>query len=160
YSVENSIGVKDMPPVEAAKAREFVNAIIATAFDGQPYERAIEAWQLVREKPWSFEPPPKTHYYWSFSKATAAYDALAYWAQVSVPTLLVYGEEDERVPPRASAMQISRAYLNCKGCSIEVVVFPNADHTFRLRSNNTDAFTWPRTVPGYPETLINWATQM
>ena len=159
FSVENSLGIRNMSPSDAEGAREFVGAIVATAFDGQPREQLIEVWQKVRKKPWAFEPPPETDSYWRFSKKIAAYDALSHWRQVSAPTLLVYGEVDERVPVRASAARIADAYLGGKGTSFRTVFFAGGDHTFRLAPTRPAAFSWPRTVPGYPEVLIKWALE-
>jgi alpha-beta hydrolase superfamily lysophospholipase len=159
FSLENALGVGAMSSSDAAAARELVAAIVATAYHGRPRERLIEVWQKVREKPWAFEPPPETDSYWSFSKRTAAYDALALWRQVSAPTLLVFGEADERVPARTSAARIAEAYLGGKGTSMKAVFFAGADHTFRLRSAPEGAFAWPRTAPGYPDVLIEWALE-
>jgi hypothetical protein len=49
-----------MSPADAAAAREFVRALVATAYDGEPRERLMEAWRKVRGKPWAFEPPPES----------------------------------------------------------------------------------------------------
>jgi pimeloyl-ACP methyl ester carboxylesterase len=159
FSVENSLGIKNLSPGEAQEARAFVKAIMDTAFGGQPYEHAVEAWQKVQTRPWAFGLPPRTHSYWSFSRKIAAYDALSYWRRVSAPTLLVFGEADERVPPRLSAARIAEAYLNGQGSSFKAMFFLGADHTFRVPSNDGHSFSWPRTAPGYPEALIHWAEE-
>jgi uncharacterized protein len=157
FSVENALGVRAMSPADAAAAREFVRALVATAYDGEPRERLMEAWRKVRDKPWAFEPPPETDSYWSFSRKTAAYDAPSHWRHVSAPTLLVFGELDERVPVRESAARIAQAYLSGEGTSLEVLYFRGAGHTFRLAPPADAAFSWPRTVGGYPQLLIDWA---
>lgn len=159
FSVENSLGIQNMPPVEAQEAHTFVKAIMDTAYGGQPYEQAVEAWEKVQQRPWAFKLPPKADRYWSFSQKIAAYDALAFWRQLSAPTLLVSGEADERVPARASAARIAEAYLSGKGTAIKVMLFPGADHTFRVGSNKVQAFSWPTTASGYPEALIHWAEE-
>ncbi|MCX7172629.1 MAG: alpha/beta fold hydrolase [Proteobacteria bacterium] len=159
YSVENSLGVKNMSPAEAQEAHEFVNAIMETAFGGEPYEHAVEVWEKLRHRPWTFKLPPKASSYWSSSRKTAAYDAPSYWRQVSAPTLLVFGDADERVPARASAASIAEAYLNGRGTSFKVMFFPGADHTFRVRSKDAHAFPWPTTASGYPDALVNWAEE-
>jgi pimeloyl-ACP methyl ester carboxylesterase len=159
FSVENSLGIRNLSPGEALEAHAFVGAVMDTAFGGQPYEHAVEAWQKVQARPWAFGLPPSTHSYWSFSRKIADYDAVAYWRRVAAPTLLVYGEADERVPPRPSAARIAGAYLGGQGSSCKVLFFPGADHTFRMPANDGRAFSWPRTAPGYPEALIRWAAE-
>ncbi|MDR3683766.1 MAG: alpha/beta hydrolase, partial [Geothrix sp.] len=157
YSVENSLGVQRLPQIEAQEARAFVSALMDVAYGGQPYAHAVAAWQKVQARPWAFGLPPETHAYWTFSRKIAAYDVLAQWRQVAAPTLLVFGEGDERVPPRPSAARIAEAYLGGPGTSFQVRFFPGADHTFRLHPDPGGAFAWPRTAPGYPDALIRWA---
>jgi dienelactone hydrolase len=159
YSVENSLGVPRLPPAEAQEAHAFVSALMDVAYGGQPYEHAVEAWQKVQHRPWAFGLPPEAHSYWTFSRKIAAYDVLSHWRQVSAPTLLVFGEADERVPPRPSAAWIADAYLNGHGTSFQALLFPGADHTFRLHPDHGGAFAWPLTAPGYPEALIRWAAE-
>jgi dipeptidyl aminopeptidase/acylaminoacyl peptidase len=159
YSVENSLGIQHLPPAEAQEARAFVSALMDVAYGGQPYEHAVAAWQKVQQRPWAFGLPPATHAYWTFSRKIAAYDVLSQWRQVAAPTLLVFGEGDERVPPRASAARIAEAYLGGQGTSFQALFFPVADHTFRLHPDHGGAFAWPRTAPGYPEALIRWAAE-
>jgi dipeptidyl aminopeptidase/acylaminoacyl peptidase len=159
FSVENSLGVGAMSPADAAAAHEYVLALVATAYDGAPREALMEAWRKVRDKPWAFEPPPESDSYWAFSRKTAAYDAPSHWREVSAPTLLVFGERDERTPARESAARIAQAYLSGKGTSLEVLYFPGAGHTFRLAPSAGAAFTWPRTVGGYPQRLVDWASR-
>jgi dipeptidyl aminopeptidase/acylaminoacyl peptidase len=74
--------------------------------------------------------------------------------------LLIYGEADERVPPRASAARIAEAYLGSRGSRLEVMFFPDGDHTFRLPPSTRGRFEWPRTVPGYPDRVIDWVLQV
>jgi len=157
FSVENSLGVNNLPPIEAEEARAFVKAITATAFEGQPYEKAVEAWRNIQRRPWAFDLPSSSHSYWRFCGKIAGYDATTYWRLVSAPTLLAYGEKDERVPPRPSSARIAEAYLNGSGTSFQLRFFPGADHTFRLPPDPGGAFSWPRTATGYPEALIDWA---
>jgi pimeloyl-ACP methyl ester carboxylesterase len=156
FSVGNSIGVDDLAPEERQLAERFVRALVATAYEGAPREEMLAAWEAVRDRPWAFEPPAESSHYWSFSRRIASYDALAHWRRVAVPALLVYGEEDERVPPRPSAQRIAEAYLGSVGSRLEVVLFPGADHTFRLQPANQGSFEWPRTVSGYPSRVIDW----
>lgn len=160
YSLENSVGVQEMDSSDAAAAREYVRLVVAIAYDGQPRERLMAAWRNVRTKPWAFEPPAETDNYWSFSRRVAAYDAIPLWRQVTAPTLLVYGEADERVPPRASASRIAEACLDGNGKSLAIMFFPQADHSFRLSAPAVSGFSWPRTAPGYPDSLIDWTLRV
>jgi hypothetical protein len=37
--------------------------------------------------------------------------------------------------------------------TVDVRVFEGADHTFRIRREGD---VWPRTVPGYPDAILEW----
>jgi len=157
YSIENEIGVPRMTDAEAHDARAFVAALVATAYGGAPRDSLLSVYASIRSRSWAFEPPPASDPYWNFSRQLAAYDPLAFWQRVSAPTLLVYGEADERVPPRRSAARIAAAYLDGSGASIEVLVLPHADHSFRIPPAAGTSFAWPVTAPGYPAQLVDWA---
>ena len=160
YSLENALGVKQMAPQEGARARRFIDAIVAAAYDGESYQKVLEAWQECRTSSWAFEPPPPTHYYWAFSRKIASFDAAAYWSQVSAPTLVVSGEKDERIPAHLSAARIAEAYLRGAGTSLSVKFFPGADHTYRIQPDNAKRYSWPKTAPDYPDAIIAWAREV
>ena len=160
YSVSNNLRVRDMAEADRQLAERYVRAIVATAFDGAPRAKLEAVWQEVHDRPWAFPPPPESDFYWSFSRRIASYDPLMYWRRVAVPVLLVYGEADERVPPRASAARISEAYLGSRGPQLQAMFFPGGDHTFRLPPHAAGIFEWPTTVPGYPDRMIEWVVQV
>ncbi len=160
YSVSNNLRVRDMAEPERQLAERYVRAIVATAFEGAPRAKLEAVWQQVRDRPWAFSPPPESAFYWSFSRRIASYDPATYWRRVTVPALLVYGEADERVPPRASAARIADAYLGSRGPRLQVMFFPGGDHTFRLPARAAGRFEWPTTVPGYPDHVIEWVLQV
>jgi len=160
YSVGNEVRVRSMVAAERQLAERYIRAIVATAYDRAPRAAVESAWREVRDRAWAFPPPPESDFYWSFSRRIASYDPLDFWRRVSAPALLVYGEGDERVPPRASAARIAETYLGSRGSRLDVVLFPDADHTFRLPPSAPEKFQWPRTVPGYPDRVIEWILQV
>lgn len=161
FSIGNSIGIGSLPPEEAALAREYLEALVATAYHGAPRERLLAVWQKVRERPWAFEPPPAEDAYWEIGRRAGTFDPLAHWRQVAAPVLLVYGSADARVPPRPSAARITEAVVGAgRGDRFAVRIFPGADHTFRLRSPAGTGFAWPRTAPGYPEEVVEWVARV
>lgn len=160
YSLINAVGVSRLPAAEQPMAKRFIDAIVATAYDGDPRAQLENVWQSVREKPWAFQPPSASDPYWSFSRRIASYRPLDYWRRIAVPVLLVYGEDDERVPARKSAAQIAEAYLGGQGTQLEVRLFPAADHTFRLQPRTPGKFEWPRSAPGYPGGMVRWVVKI
>lgn len=156
YSLGNAIGVSHIPESNRPQAERFIEAIVVTAYNDSPRKQLESVWQAVRDQPWAFKPPPESDPYWTFSRLTAAYDPLDYWRRVTVPTLLIYGEDDERVPVRKSAARIADAYLAGEGAQLDVRILPDADHTFRLQFRTSDNFEWPKSASGYPEAIIQW----
>jgi uncharacterized protein len=156
YSIANHLGLDAMPEADRQLADRYVRAMVATAYDGAPRADLDLAWQAVRDRPWAFPPPSESDSYWSFSRRIAAYDPLVYWRQVSAPALLIYGEDDARVPARASAAKIADAYLGSRGARLDVMFLSGADHTFRLPPDEPGRFQWPKTAPGYPDRMIEW----
>jgi uncharacterized protein len=159
FSLENELKVRSMPEAERQLAQRYVHAIVATAYLGAPRAELDRIWTEVRGHAWAFAAPPDSSYYWSFSRRTADYNPLDYWSQVTVPVLLVYGEEDERVPARLSAGRIAQSCLGSKGTTLDVIMFPLADHNFRLQQNTPGKFEWSKSAPGFPERLIAWVLQ-
>ena len=152
YSIENSIDLSSVAVPEAVIARDYIRTLVTTAYRALPHQHLMELWDQVKGKSWAIEPPPDGSYYWSWSPQWAQYDPLSYWRRVHAPVLLVYGANDQRVPARASAAAITKALIDGGADSVTVHIFPNADHTLRLRSK-----VWPGTPSGYPDILIEWA---
>ena len=159
FSIENDLNVRGLPATEKRLAKRYVRALVATAYEGAPRSELERVWKEVRGHSWAEEPPPASDPWWYFSRRIARYDPLHFWRRVTVPALLLYGEEDEREPPRRSAARIAEAYLGAGGLRLDVIFFPLADHNYRLRQNASGTFAWPKSAPGYPERVIEWVLQ-
>lgn len=156
YSVENSIGVSGLPPTEQIDAKRFVKAIIDVAYNSAPRTQLDDVVKRFRGRSWFFQPPPPEHHYWAFSRATASYRVLDFWRQVRSSVHLVYGERDQRVPPRASADTITAALSAAGNKRLAVKIYPKASHTFHLEPQSPPG-GWPKRVPGYADALVAWA---
>jgi dienelactone hydrolase len=156
FSVGNFVGIPSMSGEEALLARAYVEALVDVAYHGAPRDSLDAITERARGREWFFEPPAPENSYWSFSRRIADYDPLVWWRQVDVPVLLVYGSEDERVPVEPSVAAITEA-LESVGRSATVRIFYGADHTFRLRRPGDE---WPRTVPGYPDLILEWLADL
>lgn len=154
YSVGGSLGVGSLSGAEAAEARDFVDRIVAVAYEGADRASLDAAAARYRGRAWFFEPPPPEHHYWRFSARIAGYDPVAQWRRVRAPVLLLYGENDERVPPVPSAAAIRSALAEADETDVTVRIFPGADHAFRLSARPGG---WPRRAPDYASVMIDWA---
>ena len=156
FSLSHDLKIDGLPSEQKSLAIKYIRAVVKTAYEGAPRSQLERIWQEVRGYSWAFAPPPETDSYWSFSRQNANFDPLAFWRRVTVPTLLLYGDRDEREPPRLSAARIAQAYLEGQGLSLQVIVFPQADHSYRLVRDNKGKFIWPTSAPGYPDRAIEW----
>jgi dipeptidyl aminopeptidase/acylaminoacyl peptidase len=153
YSVGNAIGVSTLTGDDRADAEAFVRQIVAVGYEGRPYGDLTAMAQRFEDRPWFFQPPPADDYYWSFARRIAAFDPVAAWSRVRSPVLLLYGSNDERVPPVPSAETISRV-LRRAGAPVTVRMYEGADHTFRLPAQEGG---WPRSALGYVDDMLAWA---
>ncbi len=89
---------------------------------------------------------------WARYRRVANYDNRAAWSRVRVPVLLLFGEKDALVPPRATIATVD-AILRAHGARPAVVVFPHADHNLQvsLRAGRS-----PHLAPGYPDVVVRW----
>ena len=155
YSIGNAIGVSSLPQDEATLAKAYVDAIVDVAYSGAPREELEAAAARAEGHDWYFAPPGPDDPYWAFSRRFAQFDPLSWWARIRVPVLLVYGEEDERVPAEASRDAILQAIGD--QAPVETRIFEGADHTFRVRRPGD---VWPRTVEGYPDAVLEWLEEV
>jgi pimeloyl-ACP methyl ester carboxylesterase len=154
FSVLNSIYPEARTARDSADARAYIGELVGVAYHGTPRTRLDSLVSALRDRPWYFAPPAPDNSYWTFSRQYAQYDPLAWWARVRVPALLIYGENDQRVPARESAERIRATFQrNAPGVDLTVKILPGADHTFRLAPGPGG---WPRTARDYVPTLLQW----
>gem|GEM_PF-6839029 len=75
--------------------------------------------------------------------------------KVTVPVLLLFGAEDELVPPQATIAETLRILHEHGNPSVVVREFPGADHTLHVPPPDPDG--WPKNAPGFLEALTQFA---
>jgi dipeptidyl aminopeptidase/acylaminoacyl peptidase len=153
FSILNSVYPRARSAVDSASANAYISELVSVAYHGQPRARLDSLIDALRDRPWFFAPPPPDNAYWSFSPMFAQYRPLEWWSRVRVPVLLVYGDDDQRVPAGKSAERIVAALQRAGNADVTVHIHPGADHTFRLTPGPGG---WPRTAPGYISALLDW----
>lgn len=157
FSILNSVYPRATSARDSAAARDYVGALVAVAYQGQPSARLDSLAAAAAERPWFFAPPAPDNPYWRFSKQYAQYQPLEWWAQVHVPILLIYGAEDQRVPARESAARIAAVVQrSAPDLDLAIRILPGADHTFRLPQGPGG---WPLTAPDYVPSLLRWLAE-
>ncbi|HSJ65775.1 MAG TPA: alpha/beta fold hydrolase, partial [Gemmatimonadaceae bacterium] len=153
FSILNAVYPAATSGEDSANARDYATELVAAAYHGRPRARLDSLAAAFRDRPWFFPPPPVDSHYWSFSPLYARYAPLDWWSRVSVPVLLLYGADDQRVPAAPSADRIAAALRAAGNTDVTVRIYPGADHTFRLPPG---ASGWPVTAPGYVSDLLDW----
>jgi uncharacterized protein len=160
-SVTNQLRAKGISGKELAEATEFIKLWVNVMRTGQGWEQFDSAVEKVREMTWfpMLHMPPKDHWMWAFHKRIYDYNAADYWAQVSVPVLVIYGERDLYVPVTQSIWNIDRALSKAKNSDYTIIVLPRASHSFIIEPEAGQPFEWWHMASGFPGFLTAWINQ-
>ncbi len=74
-----------------------------------------------------------------------------FWEQVAQPASLLYGKEDQVIPPDDSAYLIGLALEKGENSSVTLSIHPNADHDLMLVGSAIPSF-----IPGYLPVVAEW----
>jgi pimeloyl-ACP methyl ester carboxylesterase len=96
---------------------------------------------------------------WAFHKRVYDYNAADYWAQVTVPVLVIYGERYLYVPVAQSIWNIDRALTKAKNSDYTILVLPRASHAFIIEHEAGQPFEWWHIASGFPNLLTAWINQ-
>ncbi len=114
----------------------------------QARERALQTpWKAIAAGfPASAEDP-----IWTFLRAVGDFDPLPSWALVSQPTLVLYGEADERdnVPVKESVRRLEHVFALTRKENARIHVIPGANHGFIDAERQ-------RLLPEFVEALTSW----
>lgn len=87
-------------------------------------------------------------------------DPVEWWHRLRAPVLLVYGESDELVPARESAVRLEHALRAAGHPDVTVRLYPGANHVIKLVASPLAPaganWSWPVLAPGYLDGMIEW----
>lgn len=160
-SVINQVLVKGTSGNDLAEASAFIKMWINVMRTGQGWEQFDAAVEKVRGTKWfpMLHVPPKNNWIWAFHKRIYDYNAADYWAQVSVPVLVIYGERDLYVPIAQSILNIDRALNKVGNKDYTILVLPRASHAFIIGPEDGQPFEWWHLAAGFPNLLTAWINQ-
>jgi pimeloyl-ACP methyl ester carboxylesterase len=78
------------------------------------------------------------------------------WKEVTVPVLILYGEDDDQVPSAAEAALLKTDLEKAGNRSIAVKGFPRTSHELLVVSHDDQPWEWRHVPPEYPAVLVNW----
>jgi pimeloyl-ACP methyl ester carboxylesterase len=160
-SITNQVRAKGVSGSELAEAIVFIKMFVNVLRTGEGREQFDAATEKARTTTWypMLHVPPKESWFWSYYKRIADYNAADYWAKVSVPALLIYGERDVYVPVARSASNIDRALNKAGNRDYTILILPRASHAFNFEPEEGQPFEWRRMAPGFPDLLTAWINQ-
>ena len=160
-SLTNQIRAKGISGNELAEAIEFIKMEVNVSRTGQSWELFDAATEKARNAKWypMLHVPAKDSWWWAFARRIYDYNAADYWAQVSVPVLVIYGERDLYVPIAQTISNIDRALAKAKNADYTILVLPRASHAFNIEPESGQPFEWWHMAPGFPDLLTAWINQ-
>lgn len=88
------------------------------------------------------------------------FDPAPIWERIRIPVLAFFGDRDNVVPVQQSVERIDRALKQARNADVTIKVFPDADHTIKLRFGGRPdlggKWDWARPAPGYIDMMIDW----
>ncbi len=141
---------------ELAAAERLYAEFVDVARTGSSHEGLRSDIKAANNAPWlgDLAIPDDGSWIWSWAEKTGNYDNSPAWAAVRVPVLLLFGAEDELVPPRRSITEITTILNQHGDKNVTVRVFAGADHTLRVPPSSPDG--WPKLPAGFPDVIVTF----
>jgi pimeloyl-ACP methyl ester carboxylesterase len=161
YRVSNSLKRSELSQPDQAKAWAFYQRFITVARTGQGLDALLASGDSVKAEAWYqwLGIPPKEHWLWSFYPPVGNFDPLPIWQKVTVPALLIYGQNDQLVPVDTSLVRIGRALDRGGNTQWAAVILPRAAHNFTISPAPGEPFEWRRVAPGLPDIVVGWVQE-
>lgn len=137
-------------------ALSFYKLWLEVARTGKGWEEMKKANSKVKNRTWYtwVEPPPDNSWPWKWYLSAGNYNYVSLWEKVTIPTLLIYGKNDEVTPVKPSVANIETALKKAGNRQYQIIIMPNAIHYFAQVKKEGDL--WAKSTPGYFEHIYNW----
>jgi pimeloyl-ACP methyl ester carboxylesterase len=158
YRVSNSLKRSELTEADQAKAFAFYRRFIQAARTGAGIDALLASGDSVKAEAWYqwLGIPPREHWLWSFYPPVGNFDPLPVWQRVTVPTLLLYGQNDQLIPVDTSLVRIGRALDRGGNTRWAAVILPRAAHNLTISPAPGEPFEWRRVAPGLPDIVLGW----
>jgi alpha-beta hydrolase superfamily lysophospholipase len=152
-------------PKQVDAAMRFEQVMFSSMETGLGWEHAASALEDARTKPWfplmrmppglTVPPPPAML---ASLRASLLYDPRATLQHMSLPTLLLFGQNDRNVDVVVSERDFRDAFKQSGMRDLSVHEFPGVDHLLTLSPTGyiSDESEPARFAKGYPTIMIDW----
>jgi len=158
YRVSNLVRDNGWTGKTGQEAMALYTQFIDVARTGQGYDKLRAAMESDKNQPWLdwMQIPSRDSWLWAWYRKTGDYDSRPYWANVTSPVLLVYGEHDELEPVGGSIAIIEKILYANGNRKVEAFILPAAPHVLHIAPLPKQHFFWWYMVPGYPSLVVDW----
>ena len=159
YRVENNLKTTEFNPAEIHEAMAYYTSWLNIARTGKGIDKLDSQNQLSQDKKWVewVKAPPKNHWIWNYYLATGNYNSLDYWKKITVPVLLVYGENDQIEDIKTYLHNIDKS-INSEHLNNDIteLILPNAQHNLCVFPEKNKPFFWWYLSHGYEKLIVSW----
>jgi len=159
YRVENNLKLNGFNAEEISEAMAYYKSWLDIARTGIGTEKSESLNEFSKNKKWYkwVEAPPKNHWIWKYYLATGNYNSLDYWRMITVPVLLVYGENDKIEDIKNYLQHIDNVLIKQRqNNDVTQLLLPKAQHNLCIFPEKNDKFFWWHLSPGYPDLVASW----
>ena len=159
YRTANNLKSNGFSPEDVMEAINYYKLWLDIARKGTGYDKIDSLSQAAKNRKWSdwVEIPPKDHWIWKYYLNIGNFNSLEYWKMISVPVLLVYGEDDQIEDIRNYIQNIDRVLIDhAHNGDVTQVILPKAQHNLCVSPGKNEPFFWWYISPGYPDLIASW----
>jgi pimeloyl-ACP methyl ester carboxylesterase len=147
----------DLPEEEVELAMELLERLMDYALTRSGYEALVAHSESGAGRPWRGAMPPASipapeSSYWDTYRANLIVDPAEHYGRLHVPTLVVLGQEDERIVIEQHRPVLDS--LAAAGAPLEVWVIPGASHG--LMEDPGSGLRYP---PGMHDRVVEWVVE-
>jgi alpha-beta hydrolase superfamily lysophospholipase len=159
YRVENNLKSNGFNPDEISQAMAYYKSWLDIARTGIGFEKLDSLNNISKDKKWFewVEAPPKSHWIWKYYEATGNFNSIDYWKMINIPTLLVYGENDQIEDVKKYINNIDKVLIEQRrNNDVTQILLPKAQHNLCIFPEKNNKFFWWYLSPGYPDLVASW----
>jgi len=159
YRVESNLKSAEFNPAEIHEAMAYYTSWLNIARTGKGFDKLDSLNQLSQDKKWIewVKAPPKNHWIWNYYLGTGNYNSLDFWKKVTIPVLLVYGENDQIEDIKTYLHNIDKS-INSEHLNNDIteLILPNAQHNLCVFPEKNKPFFWWYLSHGYEKLIVSW----
>jgi pimeloyl-ACP methyl ester carboxylesterase len=162
YRTRNTLEDQGFAEPEVAKAMDLYGRWLDMARSGDGWDRISLAMTEAKGEKWFRVlglPQGRDNWLYKWYPPVGNFNPLPLWAEVKVPVLLIYGEQDRNTPVASSLAGIGEALHKANNTDYTPLIIPGAAHNLTIQWHAGEPFFWWYGAPGYPDLLVGWIKQ-